>query len=746
MFKPPNLQAYRRTDNIKCEILKNQIGHLRKELQSCCRKYTSSKSRLKEKLSSVQFTALMNRLEQRCQQENHETQQRHQKKLTNLWRSQRVPAPDCLINKSSRKLTIEEENSLRLGLKNHILPPKVDEIHVKTQVEKLWNFNKRTISSGIDVQTESEVKEDIRHSTISFLKSAKNICNSRVNQNFHRTLKTLKSDSSIKVCSFDKGSGIVIVNTEDYYEKLDHIVLDKSKFQEIPVSGKTHPVIRNEKKIADFLKTKVKDKIGVKEFDSICPSGSQPGKLYGLCKVHKLGFPFRPVVSMIGTAEYNLAKYLDRLIKPHIPSKYMLESTGSFLTRLRDFMFKPSDILVSFDVVSLFTNVPLKYTIDIITNKIYESNSRPAVAKEDFKKMLEFATSGMFLYKDKLYKQVDGVTMGSPLGPTLANFCLAHFESQLLSDNSDENSSPALYARYVDDIFCVFRSGSSYQEFLNKLNNMHANLQFTAEIGPSVLPFLDTCVSLPSTEEDTYTTRVFRKSTYTGLMLNFASLCPNKWKFGLVQCLLHRAYLISSDWHIFSKEIDFLKSVFSKNGYPADFFCACVNKFLNGKCATKSNTKITEDKVETIFFVPYVGLPSVIFGRKVRDLLMRNYGINVKIVYTTFKVKNYFSLKCRTPLPLLANVVYRFTCLRYADISYIGKTKRHLVTRVRARVEEHSKSASAVCEHLEVCNLCRSEYSVEKNFRILDKGKNDFEITIKELLHIKTIGPLLTKS
>ena len=124
----------------------------------------------------------------------------------------------------------------------------------------------------------------------------------------------------------------------------------------------------------------------------------------------------------------------------------------------------------------------------------------------------------MFLYKDKLYKQVDGVTMGSPLGPTLANFCLAHFESQLLSDNSNKNSSPALYARYVDDIFCVFRSGSSYQEFLNKLKNMHTHLQFTAEIGPSVLPFLDTCVLLPSTEEDTYTTRVFRKSTYTGLI------------------------------------------------------------------------------------------------------------------------------------------------------------------------------------------------------------------------------------
>ena len=92
---------------------------------------------------------------------------------------------------------------------------------------------------------------------------------------------------------------------------------------------------------------------------------------------------------------------------------------------------------------------------------------------------------------------------------------------------------------------------------------------------------------------------------------------------------------------------------------------------------------------------------------------------------------------------MLANVVYKFNCSRDADLSYIGKTKRHLVTKVR----EHSKSASAsaVCEHLEGCDACKSEYSVEKNIKILDKGKNDFEITIKESLQIKTNKPPLNK-
>ena len=147
--------------------------------------------------------------------------------------------------------------------------------------------------------------------------------------------------------------------------------------------------------------------------------------------------------------------------------------------------------------------------------------------------------------------------MRSPLGPTLANFCLAHFESKLLDDNPIQQCSPALYLRYVD-IFCVFRSGTSHYEFLDKLNDMHNNLRFTSEIGPSDHPFLDTCVSLLSTDEDKFSSRVFRKSTYTGVMFNFSSVCIKKWKFGLVQCLLHRAYMISSDWNLFSKEVDLL--------------------------------------------------------------------------------------------------------------------------------------------------------------------------------------------
>ena len=554
-------------------------------------------------------------------------------------------------------------------------------------------------------------------------------------------MKSLKDDNSIKICSFDKGNGIVIVNSNEYYAKLDEIVYDKSKFEEVRVSpDMSHPIIRNETAIRNYLRKNVKGKISQNEFESMYPTGSQPGKMYGLCKVHKPGLPFRPVVSMLNTAEYKLAKFLDNIIKPHIPSKHMLDSTSSFLDKLKEFVFRQNDILVSFDVVSLFTNVPLGETIDMIAEHIYNSNTKPMFEKDVFKRLMKIATSGIFMYNGKCFKQVDGVTMGSPLGPTMANFCLAYYEEKLLGDSSGNTGDPCLYLRYVDDIFCVFRSGTSHEAFLNKLNSMHNNLKFTVEVGNSSLAFLDTFITLPTEEGETFSSRVFRKATYTGLILNASSICPQKWKFGLAQCLIHRAYAISSNWQIFNQEIDFLKNVFVKNGYTECFFLSCVKKFLKDKFTKISNVKVEDDKVETIFFIPYIGLPSVVFGRKLKELFKKYYCIDVRIVFSTFKVKNYFSLKCQTPLPLMANVVYKFQCLCDTNKAYIGKTMRHLATRVK----EHEHSTSAIHDHLVSCETCKSEYSCN-SFTIVDTGRNNLDITVKEALHIKDSKPQLNK-
>ena len=82
-------------------------------------------------------------------------------------------------------------------------------------------------------------------------------------------------------------------------------------------------------------------------------------------KVHKTGIPLRPVVSMIGTAQYGLGKYLDGIIKPCIPNDHMLLSSSDFIERLSSVTFPSQYSMVSFDVVSLYTNVPLAEAIEL---------------------------------------------------------------------------------------------------------------------------------------------------------------------------------------------------------------------------------------------------------------------------------------------------------------------------------------------------------------------------------------------
>ena len=114
--------------------------------------------------------------------------------------------------------------------------------------------------------------------------------------------------------------------------------------------------------------------------------------------------------------------------------------------------------------------------------------------------------------------------MGSPLGPALANFLLAHIQNKFMTQQHVFMS--VYYSRYVDDIFCVFNSLEYSKMFLSFLNNMHPNLKSTCEIGPQKLAFMDTQVSPSSNNDLSLTTSVYRKPTDIKTILNFHAACP----------------------------------------------------------------------------------------------------------------------------------------------------------------------------------------------------------------------------
>ena len=102
-------------------------------------------------------------------------------------------------------------------------------------------------------------------------------------------------------------------------------------------------------------------------------TGSSPGKIYGTAKIHKVGtngkvdnLPIRPMISNIRTATYHLAKYLAHLLKPLSGSRYTVKNTKEFTKKIRKQKIPKDYTMVSFDAVSLFTNVPLEDTMNII--------------------------------------------------------------------------------------------------------------------------------------------------------------------------------------------------------------------------------------------------------------------------------------------------------------------------------------------------------------------------------------------
>ena len=149
----------------------------------------------------------------------------------------------------------------------------------------------------------------------------------------------------------------------------------------------------------------------------------------------------------------------------------------------------------------------------------------------EFKKLLGLAVKNcFFLFNVVLFQQINGVAMGSPLGPLFANIFLSFHESNWLN-NCPVNFKPLLYRRYVDDCFLIFQSADHIPQFLSYLNRQHPNIKFTSEVeSSSTLPFLDISISR---KNGVFETSVYRKPTFTGLFTNFRSFIPFQYKRSL---------------------------------------------------------------------------------------------------------------------------------------------------------------------------------------------------------------------
>jgi predicted GIY-YIG superfamily endonuclease len=375
-------------------------------------------------------------------------------------------------------------------------------------------------------------------------------------------------------------------------------------------------------------------------------------------------------VSSIGSPCYALSGFLHKILSPLAGrSDSFVKNSGHFIELLKCVNLHRQDTLVSFDVVSLFTNVPVDEALQVIRSRLEDDNTlaeRSVLEVEAVMELLEVCLrTTYFQVDDGFYQQKEGMAMGNSLSPIVSNIYMEHFEQLALNSAQDK---PSLWLRYVDDTFVIWPHGTErIQNFLTHLNSLRPTIQFTMEMeSGGAIPFLDVLVIRKGTA---LTTQVYRKPTHTGRYLNFDSNHPPHVKRGIIYSLLDRAATICQDRQDRLVEVSNLKHDFQLNGYSQGF----INSVIRSK---GSSLRKEEDKPLGIVYIPYVKGISEKFKRignqyNIRTVFRTKHTLRSSLVRTRPK---------RDPQQT-AHCVYSIPC--ECGRRYIGETGRPMTVRIR---------------------------------------------------------------
>ncbi len=214
------------------------------------------------------------------------------------------------------------------------------------------------------------------------------------------------------------------------------------------------------------------------------------------------------------TALYNTSRFLSDILSPlQNHNGYSVNNSTEFTEKLYYTNIDDDEIMVSFDVVSLFTAIPVDRACEHIRNKLNKDTTlkrRTKLSIDDIIKLLRFTLSNSFFtYNKETYKQIHGCAMGSPVSLIVANLCMEEIEELA---HKQSTSPPKKWFRFVDDIFSIIKR-HALTNFYNLLNSIDPHIKFTMEQElHEKLLFLDTIVT---PNNGSLLINVYRKPTHT---------------------------------------------------------------------------------------------------------------------------------------------------------------------------------------------------------------------------------------
>ena len=724
------------------KLLRDEINHHKKQLKDLVPKHENLLSQLRNRVKWYDFYVINSKLKQLSSKESDQISKRHEKKLRNLLknRSNQISfdPSKVIYNFTVRLLTENQKSALTKGLRYGLPPKNADETEVFAAFETCFS-NLRELQINESQMTSERFKNKFAENAYSYCQNYSQKKERNLTDEELTGLNELKQDRSIVIMKADKGNAVVLLKKADYFDEMERMLQDTTKFRKLTVD----PTIKREEKLTRYLRSlKSQGDITDAFYNKVRPCGSQPSRLYGLPKVHKANHPLRPICSSVNSHNYKLASELASILSPYAVSNYNVKDTFTFVREINELTFEQSHIC-SFDVSSLFTMIPLNESIDIALDYAFHENEKVhGLSRNQFKKLLQMSTKETnFLFNGNVFDQIDGVAMGSPLAPILANIFMRHFEENALATFT--GMRPLFYRRYVDDCFIILKDSRDVNPFFNFLNSLHRNIKFTKEeeeLDNEFFPFLDIKICRDGSK---FLTKTYYKPTFTGVYTNWYSFTPRKYKINLVKCLFFRAWNICSNRTLFDEDSQFIIENLKKNQFPEKLLDAILRNFIEKMESTENeNPPVTVERKEMLLILPFHG--SVLSNRlrkNLQSLFSKAYPQTVlKIIFrTTFRVTNLFMLKDKIPKRFKSHVVYRVECTDCGS-EYVGKTKRHMETRFK----EHNdpRKPTAVTEHI----LRNNHHVSMDNVDFIARAKTDKELLIKESLLVKRLSPVLNNN
>lgn len=547
-----------------------------------------------------------------------------------------------------------------------------------------------------------------------------------VQREFYNCKRYLKEHPDLQVLQSDKGNVTVIMDKSQYIELSNGILNDLDYYRRLPRDPTTTIQTKGNTLIKKLVTS---GHISQMQGKSLYSYNSIPARFYGLPKVHKPVLSLRPIISSLNTPTSKISGYISEIISSYLSvsrGRYYVEDSFSFSTFISEFQLPEDYVLISLDVVSLFTNISLELALSAIQHRWESISSHTTIPKEDFINIIRFLfNSNYFIFQGNFYNQILGSPMGSKFSPSIAEVVMDFLLDGILTDIPFEMP---FIKKYVDDIICAVPSDkTSYT--LERFNRQSESIKFTIELeNNNSVPFLDTLVI--RRPDNTLILDWYRKPSSSGRYLHYFSNHPQRQKINMVTGLKNRIQRISHPT-LKEKNMKLLYQLMLENGYPKNLLKKLIHNSSNSG-QPQNNDEIASTNLDQRIIFTSIPLINVM-TKSLINLLKTD---NIKVIpRTEFKLKRLYSnLKDRIETDKKSCVVYRIPC-QNCDEVYIGQTSQQLKRRITQHISDikNPRKICALAEHVRSVDH-RMDYD---SVTVLECEENMRKRCFLEMIHIK---------